>query len=161
MLETHTLTHFPTPLPTSLPLTPTHFPTHPIHFFTPLPTLLHSPHIFPYSSPHPNTLLYTSPHSSPYTPSPNTLPHLPHALSHIFPCSLDSVAKLPCVDVSLINLSGLWKSPIKFFTTTGNLKSCFSVGNVNFRCMKVRRSYHVAKLLETLSSTCLQCQKCA
>ena len=39
------------------------------------------------------------------------------------------------------------KSPIKFFTATGNLKSCFGVGNVNFRCMKVWRSYHVAKLL--------------
>ena len=31
--------------------------------------------------------------------------------------------------------------------TTGNLKSCFGVGNVNFRCMKVWRSYHVVKLL--------------
>ena len=38
------------------------------------------------------------------------------------------------------------KSLIKFFTATGNLKSCFGVGNVNFRCMKVWRSYHVAKL---------------
>ena len=36
-----------------------------------------------------------------------------------------------------------------FFTATGNLKSCFGVGNVNFRCMKVWRSYHVAKLLAT------------
>ena len=33
---------------------------------------------------------------------------------------------------------------------TGNLKSCFGVGNVNFRCMKVWRSYHVAK--------CRQCK---
>ena len=55
------------------------------------------------------------------------------------------VAKLPCEDVTLINLIGLWKSPIKFFTT-GNLKSCFRVGNLNFRCMKVWRSYQVAKL---------------
>ena len=44
-------------------------------------------------------------------------------------------------------LSSNSKSPIKFFTATGNLKSCFGVGNVNFRCMKVWRSYHVAKLL--------------
>ena len=35
---------------------------------------------------------------------------------------------------------------MKFFTT-GNLKSCFSIGNANFRCMKVWRSYHVVKLL--------------
>ena len=75
----------PIPLPTSLPLTSTHFPTHPIHFPTPLPTLLHSPHIFPYSSPHPNTLPYTfhiSFRSSPHLPlHPNTLPHSPHAFS--------------------------------------------------------------------------------
>ena len=109
----------PIPLPTSLSLTPTHFPIHPIHFPTPLPTLLHSPHIFPYSSPHPNTLPYTSPHtsshSSPHLPlHPNTLPHSPHALSHIFHHSWDYVAKLPCDDVTLINLTGLWKSLIKF-----------------------------------------------
>ena len=53
------------------------------------------------------------------------------------PALMDYVAKLPSNS----------KSPIKFFTATGNLKSCFGVGNVNFRCMKVWRSYHVAKLL--------------
>ena len=132
------------PLATSLPLTPTHFSTHPIHFPTPLPTLFHSSHVFSYSSPHPNTLPYTphiphtSSHSSPHLPlHPKTLPHSPH----IFPHSLDHVAKLPCDDVTLINLTGLWKSPIKFFNTTRNLKSCFGLGNVNFRCMKVWRSY--------------------
>ena len=139
VLGPHTLTHFTTPPPV-LPLTPTHFPTHPIHF----PTLLHSPHIFSYSSPHPNTLPYTSFHSSPYTPT--HFPTHPMHSPHIFPHSLDYVAKLPSDDVALINLIGLWKSPIKFFTTTGNLKSCFGVGKVNFRCMKVWRSYHVAKL---------------
>ena len=131
----------PIPLATSLPLTPTHFPTHPINFPTPLPTLFHSPLIFPYSSPHPNTLPYTphtSSHSSPHLPLHlNTLPHSPH----IFPHSLDYVAKLPCDDVTLINLTGLWKSPIKFFKTARYLKSCFGVGNVNFRCIKVWRSY--------------------
>ena len=127
----------PIPLPTSLPLTSTHFPTHPIHFPTPLPTLLHSPHIFPYSSPHPNTLPYTSPHTPhiSFRSSPH-LPLHPNTLSPLTPCtlphSLDYVAKLPCDDVTLINLTGLWKSPMKFFTTNGNLKSCFGVGNVNF-----------------------------
>ena len=108
-------------------------------------TLPHpSPHIFPYLPPHPNTFPYTSPHtphisshSSPDLPlHPNTLPHSPHALfltsPHIFSYSLDYVAKLPCDNVTLISLTGLWKSLIKFFTTTGNLKSCFGVGNVNF-----------------------------
>ena len=101
--------------------------------------LPHSPHTLSHTSflTHSNTLPYTSPHSSPHLPlHPNTLPH-------IFPHSLDYVAKLPvpCDDVTLITLAGLWKSPIKFFTTTGNLKSCFGVGNVNFQCMKVWRSY--------------------
>ena len=117
----------PIPLPTSLPLTSTHFPTHPIHFPTPLPThlslliptpqhtSLHLPYLFPQLPPPPPT----PQHTSPLTPC-------------ILPHSLDYVAKLPCDDVTLINLTGLWKSPIKFFTTTGNLKSCFGVGNVNF-----------------------------
>ena len=142
----HTLSHT---LPTSFPHTPTHFPTHPIHFPTP------SPHIFPYLPPHPNTFPYISPHtphisshSSPDLPlHPNTLPYSPHALSHasphILPHSFDYVAKLRSNS----------KSPIKFFTATDNLKSCFGVGNVNFRCMKVWRSYHVAKLLATVKST--------
>ena len=42
------------------------------------------------------------------------------------------------------------EKPIKFFTTTRNLKPCFGVGNINFRCMKVWRSYHVTKLLATV-----------
>ena len=53
--------------------------------------------------------------------------HSPHILPHSF----DYVAKLPSTP----------KSPIKFFTATGNLKSCFGVGDVNFRCVKVWRSY--------------------
>ena len=107
-----------------------------------LPTLLHSPHIFPYL-PHTPTHFPTSPPTPPISlptaplTSPNTLPYSPHALSHILPYSFDYVAKLPSNS----------KSPINFFTATGNLKSCFGVGNVNFPCMKVWRSYHVAKLL--------------
>ena len=124
VLGPHTLTHFPTP-PLSLPLTPAHFPT-------PLPALLHFPHIFPYSSPHPNTLPYTVhlPHTSsvfpqlsspPPTPQ-HTSPLTPCTLSHLYPhlpYSLDYVAKLPCDELTL-NLTGLWKSPMKFFTTTRN-----------------------------------------
>ena len=100
--------------------------------------------------PHTPIPLPTAPLTSPYTPT-HFDSHSPHALSrtspHILPHSLDYVAKLPCDDVTLINLIGLWKSPIKFFTTTGNLKSCFGVDNANFRCIKVWRSYHVVKLL--------------
>ena len=80
----------PIPLPTSLPLTLTHFPT-------PLPALLHSPHIFPYSSTHPNTLPYTvhlPPHhpylfslptaslTSPYTPT-HFPTHPMHSPTHL------------------------------------------------------------------------------
>ena len=114
-------THFTTPTPHANTL-----PTHPMHF----PTLLHSPHIVSYSSPYPNTLPYTSFHSSPYTPT--HFPTHPMHSPHIFPHSLVYVVKLPSDDVALINSTGLWKSPIKYFTTIGNLKSCFGVGNVNF-----------------------------
>ena len=151
---------YPIPLPTSFPHTPTHFLS-PYTFphssaLTPQhsPTLLHSPHIFPYLPPHPNTFPYT-PHTSTHSfPDlslhPNTLPHSPYALSSHLPHSFDYVAKLPRDDVTLINLTGLWKSPIKFFTTTANLKFCFGVGNVNFGRLKVWRSYHVAELLATV-----------
>ena len=107
----YTFPHFSTHHTSFLthPHTPTHFPTPPPHLFPQLP------------SPPPTPQL-----TSPLTPC--TLPQI-----HIFPQSLDYVTKLPCDDVTLINLNGLWKSPIKFSTTTGNLKSCFGVGNVNFR----------------------------
>ena len=146
VLGPHTSTHFPT----SSPLPSPH----------PFPTLPHSPHTLcdtlpthlSLPPPTPNTFLYISPHtphisfhSYPDLPlHPNTLPYSPHALSpispHILPHSFNYVAKLP-------NNS---KSPIKFFRATGNLKSCFGVGDVNFRCVKVWRSYHVAKLLATV-----------
>ena len=32
----------------------------------------------------------------------------------------------------LVRFDSLWKSPLKVFMTTGKLKSCFGVGNVNF-----------------------------
>ena len=136
VLGTHTLTHFPTP-PLFLSPHPSPSRQH-TSLLTPYTFPQPYPHIFPYSSPHPSTLPYISHHSSPYLPlHPSTLPHSPHAFSHIFLHSLNYVAKLPCDDVTLINLTGLWKSSIKFSTTTRNLKSCFGVGNVNFRCMKV------------------------
>ena len=66
----------------------------------------------------------------------------------------ESVAKLPCGEVTVAKLLGTnkfnLKSSIKFFTTRGNLKFCFGVDNVNFRCVRVWRSYCVAKLLATI-----------
>ena len=89
-LTPYTLPHFSTPHTSLLtyPRTPTHFPTPPI----PLPT---------------------APLTSPYTPT--HFPTHPMHSPHIFPHSFDYVAKLPCDDVTLINLIGLWKSLIKFF----------------------------------------------
>ena len=144
------------PTPSTFPYTspiplPTSFPHTPMRFLSPY-TFPHPSPLTPYTLPHfstPHTSFLTSPYT-PYTSShsypdlplhPNTLPHSPHALSSPLPHSFDYVAKLPCDDVTLINLTGLWKSSIKFFTTTGNLKNCFGVGNVNFRCMKVWRIY--------------------
>ena len=86
------------------PLTPYTLP-HPYpHFSSPHTSFLsslHTPTHFP-------TPLPTAPLTSPYTPT-NTFPHSPHALSHTFPTSshsFDYVAKLPCDDVTLINLTG-------------------------------------------------------
>ena len=134
VLGPHTSTHFPTSSPLPCP--------------HPFPTRQHTSPLTPYTFPHPPlTSFLTSPHTPTHFPtspptapltSPYTLPYSPHALSpHILPHSFDYVAKLRSNS----------KSPIKFFTVTRNLKSCFGVGNVNFRCMKVWRSYHVAKLL--------------
>ena len=134
VLGPHTQTHFltsppflfPHPSPTSQHASP----------LTPY-TLLHPrPHIFPYLPPHPNTLPNTSPHI-PHT-SYHCSPHLPLHISPLTPCTLPHlsphlppqfglVAKLPCEDVTLINSTVLWKSPIKLFTTTRNLKSWFGV----------------------------------
>ena len=127
------------------------FPTHhiPVHS----PTLLH-PHTSFLASPHTPIHFPTPPPTLPiplptapltYPCIPTHFPTNPMHSPHIFPHSFDYVAKLPCDDVTLNKFN--WKSPIKFFTTTGNLKSCFGVGNVSFRCMKVWRSYHVARLL--------------
>ena len=140
---------FPTRQHTSSPHTLSYpLPTHPIHSTT----LLHSPHVFPYLPPHPKTFPYTSPHTSSHS-SPdlplhsNTLPHSSHALSPHLPPQFRSRGEVTMRRRHHNKFN--WKSPIKFFTTTGNLKSCFGVGNVNFRCMKVWQSYHVAKLLAT------------
>ena len=153
VLGPHTSTHFPTssplpcphPFPTrqhTSPLTPYTFPQ-PSHT-SPLPTHLSLPpptpqHISLHLPPHPPYLFPqlprpppTSQHTSLFTPC--TLPHLS---PHILPHSFAYVAKLPSNSKNLI----------KFCMATGNLKSCFGVGNVNFRCMKVWQSYHVAKLL--------------
>ena len=156
---THTLTHFPTPHPFlsphlspsrqhTSPLTPYTFPHSTPHFSTPHTSFLTHPHTpthFSTPPPTPPIPLPTAPYTSTHFPTHPM--HSPTPLPHIFPHSLDYVAKLPHDGVSLINLTELWKSQIKFFSTTGNLKSCFSVGNLNFPCMKVWRSYHAAKLL--------------
>ena len=117
------------------PHTPTHLPHTPHISSHSSPVLPHTPTHFPTSPPTPPISLSTAPLTSPYTPT-HFLIHPMHS-PHILPHSFAYVAKLPSNS----------KSPIKFFTATGNLKSCFGVGNVNFRCMKVWRSYHVAKLL--------------
>ena len=125
----HTSLH----LPHSSPHTPTQFPTLAIHSITPLPTLLHSLHIFPYLPTHFPAPPPTPPYLLPQLPSP---PPTPKHTSSLTSCTLPH---LPpqfrlCGEVTLrrcyLNKFN-WKSPIKFFTTTGNLKSCFSVGNVN------------------------------
>ena len=99
-----------------------HLPHSPPHILSPhaytLPHSPHtlsppSPHIFPYLPPHPNTFPYISPHtphifshSSPDLPlHPNTLPYLLHALSPQLTPRFDYVAKLPCDDVTLMNLT--------------------------------------------------------
>ena len=127
----------PIPLPTSFPHTPTHFLSpytfpHPYplipytlpHFSTPHTSFLTSPHT-PTHFPTPPIPLPTATLTSHYTPT--HFPTHPMHSPHIFPHSFDYVAKLPCDDVTLINLTGLWKSPIKFFTTTGYFKFCFGV----------------------------------
>ena len=123
----------PIPLPTSL--TPTHFPTHTIHFPHPSPHFPpHSPYLFPQLPSPPPTPQHTS-------PVPTHPMHSPH--------SFNNVAKLPRDDVigTLINLTGLWKSSIKFFTTIGKLKPCFP-----FQCRQCKFSMYesVAKLLATV-----------
>ena len=143
MLGPHTLTHFPTPPPFLSPHPSSCQHTSPLTSYTfPHP----SPHVFPYSSQH--TSLHLPPYlflqlTSPYTPT-HFRSHPMHS-PHIFPHSLVYVAKLPCDDVTLINLTGQWKSVIKFFATTRNLKSCFGV-----RCRLAKFSMYryesVAKL---------------
>ena len=146
VLGPHTSTHFPTssplpsphPFPThqhTSPLTPYTFPHPPHTFFLTYPT---PHHISLHLPPHPPSLP-TAPLTSPYIPTHFLIHpmHSPTPLSPHLTHSFEYVAKLPSNS----------KSPMKFFTATRNLKSCFSVGNVNFRCMEVWRSYHVAKLL--------------
>ena len=118
VLGPHTLTHFPTPphilspyantllLPihslTPSPLTPYTLP----HFSTPHTSFLISPHTprhFPTPPPHFFPQL-PAPLMSPYTPT--HFPTHPMHSPHIFPHSFDYVAKLPCDDVTLINLIG-------------------------------------------------------
>ena len=127
VLGPHTSTHFPTSSPLPSP-----------HPFPLANTLPHPPHIFPYLPPNPITFPYIphiSSHSSPDLPLHTSL-FTPCTLPHLSPHSFDYVAKLPSNS----------KSPIKIFMATRNLKSCSGVGNVNFRCMKVWRSFRVAKL---------------
>ena len=120
VLGPDTRTHFHTPPPF---LSPQPFPTrhhiflltqctllHPSpHFSTPHTSFLTSPHT-PTHFPTPPPTPHTSSHSSPHLPlcpthfpiHPCTLPHLSPHLSHSFIC----VAKSPCDDVTLINLTG-------------------------------------------------------
>ena len=124
VLGPHTSTHFPT----SSPLPSPH----------PFPTCQHTSPLTPYTFPHP-------PHTSPLPTHLSLPPLTPQHISLFTPCTLPHLS--PHSFAYVAKLSSNSKSPIKFFTATGNLKSCFGVGNVNFRCMKVWRSYHVAKLL--------------
>ena len=137
VLGLHTRTHFTTSPPHSSPHIP---PPH-------ANTLPHLPHTLSHTSPLPTHLSlliptpqhtslhlppHTSSHSSPHLHlHPNTLPTHPMHSPTSSP-QLGLCCEVLCDDVALINLTGLWKSPIKFFTTTGNLKSCVGVGNVNF-----------------------------
>ena len=118
----------PTPQHISL-----HLPHYPPHILSPhTNTLPHSPHTLSHTSPLPTHLSLPPPtpphissHSSPDLPQHTslfTLCTLPHLSPHILPHSFAYVAKLPSNS----------KSPVKFCTATGNLKSCFGVGNVNF-----------------------------
>ena len=141
LLGPHTLIHFPTPTPF---LSPHSFPTR--QHTSPLTpfTLPHpSPHIFPCLPPHPNALpipLPTAPLTFPYTPThfpltPCTLPHFyPHLPPQFRLCG--EVTTWRCY-LHKFN----WQIPINFFTTTGNLKSFLGASSVNFRWLKVWRSY--------------------
>ena len=76
------------------------------------PTSPHSPHLslhLPLPPPHPNTLCYTSSHtSSDISPSsPHTPTHFPTPIA-TSPSPSQSVAKLPCDEVSVAKL--LWRS---------------------------------------------------
>ena len=122
VLGPHTLIYFilsytsPIPLPSlpsrqhTSPLTPCTFPHPSPHLSTPT----HLSLLIPTHCPTPPPQL-----TSPYTPT-----HFPTDLMHspqISPHSLDYVVKLPCDDVTLNNLIGVWKSPIKFFRQPGIL----------------------------------------
>ena len=133
----HTSLH----LPHSSPHTPTHFlflytfpHPFPLTPYTPPPLSLppSTPqHISLHLPPHPPIPLPTATLTSSYTPTqfPTHPMHSPHIFPHSFDCD---VAKLPCDNVTLINSTGLWKSPIKFFMTAGNLKSCFGCRQCKF-----------------------------
>ena len=106
----------------------------------------------------PNTLPPTLSHissitslPSPFLTSPLTSPTPQHTFLHFLSYLFPHLPFLPphpnTLSYAYSHVGRGVKSPIKFFTNTGNLKSCFGVGNVNFQCMKVWRSYHVAKLL--------------
>ena len=73
----------------------------PTHFPSPFPTSSLLP-------PHPNTLSYTSSHTSSHisTSSPHTPTHFSTPIPHL-PSPSQSVAKLPCDEVSVAKL--LWK----------------------------------------------------
>ena len=101
----HTPTHSLSPytLPHPSPLTPYTLP----HFSTPLTSFLISPHTpkhFPTPPPTLPISIPTAPLTSPYTPT--HFPTHPMHSPHIFPNSFDYVAKIPCDDVTLINLIG-------------------------------------------------------
>ena len=113
VLGPHTSINFPTspPFPSPHAYTFPHSPhtlshTLPTHLSLPPPTPAH-PNTFPYISPHTPIFLPTAPLTSPLTPqhtslfTPCTLPHLSPHLTPRF----DYVAKLPCDDVTLMNLT--------------------------------------------------------
>ena len=146
------------------PRTSTHFPTSPPFPSPHAYTLPHSPHTLSHTLPTHLSLppptsqhisLHLPPHPPIFFPQLPWPPPTPQHTSLFTPCTLPTsyptfqlcgkATKKPDKNfygpIKFFTKIYNSKSSIKFFTATGNLQSCFGVGNVNFRCMKVWQSY--------------------